>query len=104
MIDISFLLKADSIYYHLAPRFHSVVAELQAMSLSPDELKIKELVNVLGEKKIGVVALFYMDLKVQGNLTTVQKQWPHIHILIHLQWQMQLPRWQKLDANTLLRS
>jgi len=48
--------------------------------LSPDEVKVKELVNVLTEKKIGVVAHFYMDPEVQGVLTAAQKQWPHIHI------------------------
>lgn len=41
---------------------------------------MKELVNVLKEKKIGVVAHFYMDPEVQGILTAAQKQWPHIHI------------------------
>lgn len=46
----------------------------------PDELKIQELVNVLMEKKIGVVAHFYMDPEVQGVLTAAQKHWPHIHI------------------------
>ncbi|CAL9048172.1 unnamed protein product [Musa banksii] len=55
-------------------------AEAQAMFLSPDELKIQELVNVLREKKIGVVAHFYMDPEVQGVLTAAQKLWPHIHI------------------------
>lgn len=46
----------------------------------PDELKVQELVNVLMEKKIGVVAHFYMDPEVQGVLTAAQKHWPHIHI------------------------
>ncbi|KAI6675426.1 hypothetical protein NL676_003332 [Syzygium grande] len=55
-------------------------AEAQARYLSPDEFKVKELVNVLKEKKIGVVAHFYMDPEVQGILTAAQKQWPHIHI------------------------
>ncbi|KAJ6850165.1 quinolinate synthase, chloroplastic-like [Iris pallida] len=55
-------------------------AEAQAQFLSPDELKIQDLVNVLREKKIGVVAHFYMDPEVQGVLTAAQKQWPHIHI------------------------
>lgn len=32
------------------------------------------------EKKIGVVAHFYMDPEVQGVLTAAQKLWPHIHI------------------------
>ncbi|XP_077250543.1 quinolinate synthase isoform X1 [Tasmannia lanceolata] len=55
-------------------------AEAQAQFLSPDELKVKELVRVLKEKKIGVVAHFYMDPEVQGVLTAAQKQWPHINI------------------------
>ncbi|XVF54568.1 hypothetical protein PTKIN_Ptkin05aG0191600 [Pterospermum kingtungense] len=55
-------------------------AEAQARYLFPDELKVKELVNVLKEKKIGVVAHFYMDPQVQGILTAAQKEWPHIHI------------------------
>lgn len=55
-------------------------AEAQARFLLPDELKIQELVNVLMEKKIGVVAHFYMDPEVQGVLTAAQKHWPHIHI------------------------
>lgn len=55
-------------------------AEAQARYLLPDELKVKELVSVLQEKKIGVVAHFYMDPEVQGILTAAQKQWPHIYI------------------------
>lgn len=46
----------------------------------PDESKVQELVNVLKEKKIGVVAHFYMDPEVQGVLTAAQKHWPHIHV------------------------
>ncbi|XP_068664937.1 quinolinate synthase, chloroplastic-like [Aristolochia californica] len=55
-------------------------AEAQAKFLSPNEVKVKELVNVLMEKRIGVVAHFYMDPEVQGVLTAAQKHWPHIHI------------------------
>lgn len=55
-------------------------AEAQAKYLFPNESKVNELVNVLKEKKIGVVAHFYMDPEVQGILTASQKQWPHIHI------------------------
>ncbi|KAK9275997.1 hypothetical protein L1049_005528 [Liquidambar formosana] len=55
-------------------------AEAQARFLFPDYLKVKELVNVLKDKKIGVVAHFYMDPEVQGVLTAAQKLWPHIHI------------------------
>lgn len=55
-------------------------AEAQAKYLFPDEFKVNELVNVLKEKKIGVVAHFYMDPEVQGVLTAAQKLWPHIYI------------------------
>ncbi|KAF6137188.1 hypothetical protein GIB67_030952 [Kingdonia uniflora] len=55
-------------------------AEAQAKYLFPDEVKVTELVRALKEKKIGVVAHFYMDPEVQGVLTAAQKQWPHIHI------------------------
>ncbi|EXB94469.1 Quinolinate synthase A [Morus notabilis] len=55
-------------------------AEAQARFLFPDEIKVQALVNLLKEKKIGVVAHFYMDPEVQGVLTAAQKQWPHIHI------------------------
>ncbi|KAF3624493.1 Quinolinate synthase, chloroplastic [Capsicum annuum] len=55
-------------------------AESQARFLFPDESRVQELVNVLKEKKIGVVAHFYMDPEVQGVLTEAQKFWPHIHI------------------------
>lgn len=53
---------------------------MQAKYLSPDNTKVSELVNVLKEKKIGIVAHFYMDPEVQGVLTAAQKLWPHIHI------------------------
>lgn len=46
----------------------------------PDESKVEELVNVLREKKIGIVAHFYMDPEVQGILNAAKKHWPHIHI------------------------
>ncbi|KAJ4712437.1 quinolinate synthase, chloroplastic [Melia azedarach] len=55
-------------------------AEAQARYLFPDEAKVEELVNVLKEKQIGIVAHFYMDPEVQGVLTAAQKYWPHIHI------------------------
>ncbi|KAL1542039.1 quinolinate synthase [Salvia divinorum] len=55
-------------------------AEAQARFLVPDQVKVQELVNLLEEKKIGVVAHFYMDPEVQGVLTAAQKLWPHIHI------------------------
>ncbi|RCV18566.1 hypothetical protein SETIT_3G311400v2 [Setaria italica] len=63
-----------------ALRAQGSYAEAQAMFLSPNESKVSELVNILTEKKIGVVAHFYMDPEVQGILTAAKKQWPHIHI------------------------
>ncbi|CAN6351596.1 unnamed protein product [Urochloa humidicola] len=63
-----------------AVRAQGSYAEAQAMFLSPDDSKVSELVNVLTNKKIGVVAHFYMDPEVQGILTAAKKQWPHIHI------------------------
>ena len=36
--------------------------------------------QVLSEKRIGVVAHFYMDPEVQGVLSAAQEHWPHIHI------------------------
>lgn len=35
---------------------------------------------MLSEKKIGIVAHFYMDPEVQGVLTSAAARWPHIHI------------------------
>uniref|UniRef100_A0A7N0ZS99 Quinolinate synthase, chloroplastic n=1 Tax=Kalanchoe fedtschenkoi TaxID=63787 RepID=A0A7N0ZS99_KALFE len=55
-------------------------AEAQARFIHPDEKRVEELVSVLKEKQIGVVAHFYMDPEVQGVLTTAQKHWPHIFI------------------------
>nr|GME13214.1 quinolinate synthase, chloroplastic [Ipomoea batatas] len=55
-------------------------AEAQARFLFPDDSKVQEIANLLKEKKIGIVAHFYMDPEVQGVLTAAQKLWPHIHI------------------------
>lgn len=55
-------------------------AQAQARYLFPDESRVNELVKLLKEKKIGLVAHFYMDPEVQGVLTAAQKHWPHIHI------------------------
>lgn len=38
------------------------------------------MLQLLSEKKIGVVAHFYMDPQVQGVLTSAAQGWPHIHI------------------------
>lgn len=53
---------------------------MQARYLSPDKAKVEELARLLEEKKIGVVAHFYMDPEVQGVLVAAQKLWPHIFI------------------------
>jgi quinolinate synthase len=50
------------------------------MFLSPDQSKIAQLVKTLMDRKIGIVAHFYMDPEVQGILTAAKRQWPHIHI------------------------
>eukprot|EP00249_Psilotum_nudum_P022551 c28560_g1_i1 orf=594-2804(-) len=59
---------------------HGSFAVAQAKYLSPDEAKVQELVDLLQQKQIGVVAHFYMDPEVQGVLAAAQKIWPHIHI------------------------
>ncbi|KAH9720491.1 Quinolinate synthase [Citrus sinensis] len=56
------------------------ISSFMARYLFPDESKVEELVDVLKEKKIGIVAHFYMDPEVQGVLTAAQKYWPHIYI------------------------
>lgn len=53
-------------------------AEAQATYLSPDANVVAELDALLAEKKIGVVAHFYMDPELQGVLSACS--WPHIHI------------------------
>ncbi|EEC69118.1 hypothetical protein OsI_38036 [Oryza sativa Indica Group] len=58
----------------------SCTCKEKAMFLSPNESKTSELVKSLREKKIGIVAHFYMDPEVQGILTASKKHWPHIHI------------------------
>ncbi len=42
--------------------------------------QVDRLATLLRDKKIGVVAHFYMDPQVQGVLTSAAQQWPHIHI------------------------
>lgn len=55
-------------------------AESQQKFLEPDADQIQKLVNVLKEKKIGIVAHFYMDPEVQGVLSAAAAEWPHIKI------------------------
>eukprot|EP01023_Acetabularia_acetabulum_P039447 TRINITY_DN3797_c0_g1_i2.p1 TRINITY_DN3797_c0_g1~~TRINITY_DN3797_c0_g1_i2.p1 ORF type:complete len:667 (+),score=133.56 TRINITY_DN3797_c0_g1_i2:137-2137(+) len=55
-------------------------AVAQAKYLKPNQDTVKQLVNLLREKSIGVVAHFYMDPEVQGVLSSAAEEWPHIHI------------------------
>eukprot|EP00884_Botryococcus_braunii_P010912 jgi/Botrbrau1/19822/Bobra.0124s0063.1 len=55
-------------------------AEAQAQYLRPAPAQVAQLVQLLKEKKIGVVAHFYMDPEVQGVLAAAGEEWPHIHI------------------------
>ncbi|KAK9837492.1 hypothetical protein WJX81_006535 [Elliptochloris bilobata] len=55
-------------------------AEAQAAFLEPDAARVNALVKVLAEKKLGVVAHFYMDPEVQGVLAAAAGRWPHIHV------------------------
>ncbi|CAL8471866.1 g11408 [Coccomyxa elongata] len=52
----------------------------QAKYLEPDPAQVDALVKVLSEKRIGLVAHFYMDPQVQGVLSAAAERWPHIHI------------------------
>lgn len=53
-------------------------AESQAAFLKPDPKVVSELNDLLQEKKIGVVAHFYMDPQLQGVLAGCE--WPHIGV------------------------
>lgn len=55
-------------------------AASQATYLEPDEAKVSALVRMLEEKKIGIVAHFYMDPEVQGILMAAKASYPHIAI------------------------
>ncbi|GFR43191.1 hypothetical protein Agub_g4183, partial [Astrephomene gubernaculifera] len=55
-------------------------AEAQARYLHPDPQRVSALVSALREKRIGVVAHFYMDPEVQGVLSAAAESWPHIAI------------------------
>lgn len=41
---------------------------------------MERLAKLLAEKKLGIVAHFYMDAEVQGVLTAAKELWPHIFI------------------------
>ena len=52
----------------------------QARFLQPDGAQVAALAALLAEKRVGIVAHFYMDAEVQGVLTAAKALWPHIHI------------------------
>jgi len=52
----------------------------QAQFLAPNAQQVAALAHLLREKRIGIVAHFYMDAEVQGVLTAAKALWPHIHI------------------------
>lgn len=51
-------------------------AETQASYLRPDPRLVKKLDSLLSEKKIGIVAHFYMDPELQGVLASCKH--PHV--------------------------
>jgi len=56
-------------------------AETQARFLEPEGSRVDALVSVLREKKIGIVAHFYMDPEVQGVLSAARERgWEHVKI------------------------
>ncbi|EFJ43789.1 hypothetical protein VOLCADRAFT_106629 [Volvox carteri f. nagariensis] len=55
-------------------------AEAQARYLRPDQQQVTQLADLLLEKRIGVVAHFYMDPEVQGVLSAAGELWPHVAI------------------------
>ena len=55
-------------------------AEAQDAFLRPNPSMIDALANIVEEKKIGIVAHFYMDPQVQGVLSSAAERWPHIKI------------------------
>nr|ADF43159.1 NIC7m [Chlamydomonas reinhardtii] len=70
----SLLITADA----LTPQ--GAFAEAQARYLAPDAAAVSQLVRVCRDKRIGVVAHFYMDPQVQGVLSAAAEEWPHIAI------------------------
>ena len=58
-------------------------AEAQAAFLQPDAEEVRALTEALREKKVGIVAHFYMDPELQGVLSA--SDWPHIQISDSLQ-------------------
>jgi len=57
-----------------------VFAEAQAQFLEPDRRDAVDLGALLKEKRVGVVAHFYMDPEVQGMLSAASEIWPHIFV------------------------
>ena len=59
---------------------NGVFAETQREYLEPDEATVDKLVTTLKQKKIGIVAHFYMGAQVQGVLMAAAKKYEHIFI------------------------
>ncbi len=57
---------------------HGAFAEAQAQYLRPDPTAVAALDELLAEKRVGVVAHFYMDAELQGVLAACA--WPHVHV------------------------
>lgn len=53
-------------------------AQSQAQFLSPDPESVRALDALLSDRRVGVVAHYYMDPELQGTLASCA--WPHIHI------------------------
>ena len=70
----SLLITADG----LEPQ--GAYAEAQARFLRPQPEQVARRGRSLHDKRIGVVAHFYMDPEVQGVLSTVAEDWPHVAI------------------------
>jgi len=68
----SLLIRADA----LVPQ--GAFAEAQATYLRPDPATVARLDALLTEKRIGVVAHFYMDVELQGVLAACR--WPHVFV------------------------
>ena len=74
--------------FYLDPQVHGVLSSAAqrwhhiqghpALFLSNSDFVYS--LQVLSEKKIGIVAHFYMDPQVQGVLSSAAQRWPHIHI------------------------
>ena len=55
-------------------------ARAQAEFMRPDAARASEMASLLRDKRVGVVAHYYMDPEVQGVLSAARKEWRHVHI------------------------